>query len=419
MKLLLRLLLIAAVLAGVVAAAYQPAMRYWKERNRVKYRHAEVARGRIVSVVNSTGTIKPVISVSIGSFVSGPIKEVYVDFNDHVQKDELLARIDPRIYEANVARDRAALATALAEVNRTEALRQQAINNENRAKALQARNKDFISSTEMDQYKYNRLALEAQVNLAKAAVEQAEGNLRNSETNLEYTDIRSPVDGIVVESMVQPGQTLAASFQTPQLFILAPDMDKKMHVYASVDEADIGMLLLAQKEGKPVRFTVDSYPEDVFEGKIHQVRRSSTTTNNVVTYPVVVEAPNPEMKLFPGMTADLSFEVESRDDVVKIPNSALRFYPEREHVREEDRKLLDATEGPSDDEESTTDAILPAGEKAKANRARARRHVWIEEEGKLRAVEVFVGVNDHQFTEMRSGALKPGQKLVTGIEPKT
>jgi HlyD family secretion protein len=344
--------------------------------------------------------------------------ELLVDFNQQVKKDDLLARIDPRLYEANVARDKAALGTALAEVNRAEAMLQQAINNEHRAQALEARNKDFISETEMDQYLYNRIALEAQVELAKAAAEQARGNLENSQANFEYTFIRAPMDAMVIDKKIEPGQTLAAVYQTPELFILAPDMEKKMHVYASVDEADIGLIRAAQQRGEPVHFTVDSYPNDVFEGMIYQIRKSSTTTNNVVTYPVIVEAANPDLKLFPGMTANLSFQVEVREDVIEIPNAALRFYPAREQVREEDRKILDGTDD-DDDESATADVALPAVEKAKANRDRRRRHVWVEDGRFLRAVEVTVGVTDHLHTELISGDLKVGQKLVTGIEPKT
>jgi HlyD family secretion protein len=418
MRFFLRTLLIVALVVGVAAAAYRPAVEFWKDRNRIKYRHAETVRGRIVSVVNSTGTVKPVLSVSIGSFVSGPILELHVDFNDRVKKGDLLARLDPRIYAANVARDKAALATALAEVNRIDALYHQALNAERRAHTLKALNRDIVSPSEMDQYKFSRMSIEAQLEFARAQVDQAQGNLKNSEANLEYTNIRSPVDGTVIDRKVELGQTLAAAFQTPELFVIAPDMDQKMHVYASVDEADIGLIRQAQEENKPVHFTVAAYPEDLFAGTVYQIRKSSTTTNNVVTYPVIVEALNPDLKLAPGMTANLSFEVESRDDVVKIPNSALRFFPEREQVREEDRPLLDGVDD-SDEEEWTSQTTLPAVAKAEANRNRSRRHVWIEEDAHLKAIEVIVGISDHEFTELVAGDLAAGQKLVTGIEPET
>src|SRR5262249_2807146 len=153
--------------------------------------------------------------------------------------------------------------------------------------------------------------------LADASIDQAKANLTNSLTNLRYTDIVSPVDGIVIERKVDSGQTMAASFQTPELFIIAPDMDQFMYVYASVDEADIGQIRGAQERNKGVKFTVDAYPKELFEGSIHQVRKNSTTTQNVVTYPVVVKARNPDLKLMPGMTANISFQIEAKDDVVR------------------------------------------------------------------------------------------------------
>jgi HlyD family secretion protein len=416
MRFSVRALLAVVVLGALGAAAYRPAAQFWKERNRIKYRHAEVVRGGIVSVVNSTGTIQPVLSVSIGAFVSGPVLELHADFNDRVKKNDLLARIDPRLYAANVARDKAALATANAEVSRIEALLQQALNNERRIQALQSRN-SVISPHELDQYKYGRMSLEAQLDFAKAQVAQAEGNLKNSEANLEYTNIRSPVDGIVTDRKIEPGQTLAATFQTPELFKVALDMENRMHVYASVDEADIGLIRRAQEEGKPVHFTIASYPDDLFEGTVYQIRKSSTTTNNVVTYPVVVETANSDLKLFPGMTANLSFEVEARQDAVKVPNAALRFFPEREQVREEDKKLLDGVEV-GDEEEWTSHETLPADAKAEANRKRNRRHVWMEDGDLLKAIEVLVGISDHEYTELLAGEVKVGDQLVTGIEPE-
>jgi HlyD family secretion protein len=412
-------LLVTAILGGAGAAAYQPVVGYWKDRHRSKFRHAETARGRIVYVVNATGTIKPVLSVQIGAFVSGPVVELLVNFNDQVKKDDLLARIDPRLYEANVARDQAVLATRKAELNRAAALLQQAENEYRRVLDLQARSREYISETEMDRYKFNRISLEAELELAEAAVKQAEASLENSEANLEYTFIRAPVDGVVIERKIEPGQTLAAQFQTPELFVIAPDMEKHMHVYASVDEVEIGLIRKAQEEGRPVKFTVGAYPDDLFQGTIFQIRKSSTTTQNVVTYPVVIEAPNPELKLLPGMTANLSFEVEVREDVVKIPNAALRFYPDdRDQVHSDDQKLLDGIPATSDDG-LWDEVTLPAPEKAEANRKRNRRHVWFEADGLLRAVEVTVGVSDHRFTELVSGNLREGQKLVTGVEPKS
>jgi len=419
MRLIIKLGIVFCVVGVVAAVAVPRARTYWKERNRPKFREAKLQRGDIVSVVNSTGTIQPVLRVQVGSFVSGPIEELLVDFNDRVTKGQLMAKIDPRIYEASVARDEASLATANAEVARVKALLQQAVNDEKRAKDLREVNEDYLSDTVMDQYRFQRLSLEAQLKVAEASVKQANAQLQNSQTNLGYTEIRSPVDGIVIDRKIDEGQTLAAQFTTPEMFIVAPDMEKEMYVYASVDEADIGLIRDAQKRGESVEFTVDAYPGELFQGTIDQVRMNSTTLQNVVTYPVVVSAPNPELKLLPGMTASLSFRVEEHKDILKIPNAALRFYPKVEHVREEDKKVLEGfslKQNDEEDEEDPSTIRRSASETAEAGKRRDRRHVWVVDDHLLKAVEITTGLSDNKFTELVAGNLKEDQKLVTGVE---
>ena len=401
MKTFFKLLLILLVLGGATAAAYRPTVAWWELRNRPKFRTAVVGQGRIEFTVRSTGTVKPVKSVSVGSFVSGPIAEVLVDYNDRVTKDQLMARIDPRIYQANLQRDQAAMDTQKAQVERVKAELQRAIRDEDRSKSLHAKNKDFISDTEMDLFRFARLSLDAQLILAKASVKQAQATLDNSTANVEFTKILAPVDGIVIDKKIDTGQTLVATFQTPELFVVAPDMDKLMHVFASVDEADIGLIRRAKERERPVTFSVDAYPDDVFEGTVYQIRASSTITQNVVTYPVVVAAPNLELKLLPGMTASLEFQVDERDDVIKIPNAALRYFPRPEHVRIEDRELV-----------QPTTAAQPTDRRKRGG----KRHVWIEEEGKLRAIEVRAGISDTSYTELLEGEVKPGQALAIGID---
>jgi HlyD family secretion protein len=188
-----------------------------------------------------------------------------------------------------------------------------------------------------------------------------------------------------------------------------------MFIHASVDEADIGLINSAKQKKLPVTFTVDAYPDDLFTGAIEEIRLSSTTTQNVVTYPVVVAAPNPDLKLLPGMTASISFEVERRKDVVKVPNSALRFFPLAQHVREEDKPLLEGKDTKKQDDQQQ-ETNLSAEERAHARQKRTRRHVWVQEGFKLRAVEVHTGLSDSQFTELARGDLKVGDKLVIGIE---
>ncbi len=424
MRTLLKLLVVLAVLGGLGYAASGPIRAYWAERSKVTWRTAKVEEGEIIAVVNSTGSLKPKLQVSIGSFVSGPIQELHVEFNQEVKQGDLLALIDPRIYQASVARDKAALANRVADVQRVQAQLQQAINDEKRAVALRQEDKTFIAQAEMDKFMFTRLGLEAQLAVSKTSIDQAQATLDNSELNLDYTNIRSPVDGIVIDRKIDPGQTLAAQFQTPELFIIAPDMREEMHVHASVDEADIGQIHAAQKKNYPVTFTVDAYDE-LFLGKVNEIRLSSTTAQNVVTYPVIVGAPNPDLKLLPGMTASLSFQVDERDNVIKLPNSALRFYPDAKYVRAEDLPILEGlassqpTESePSGDGESGDVIAQSARERAEAQKKRSQRHVWVADGQKLRAVAVTVGLTDGRFSEVVSGELQPGQELVTGIQPK-
>ncbi len=437
LKLTLVLALLMAVLAGGGAAAYF-GLRYWRARNKPEFRTAEAVRGEIVSVVNATGTVQPKLRVSVGSVVSGPIVKLNVDYNDVVKKvddeeelspeekeERLLAEIDPRIYEAAVQRDQAALNRAEAEIRHVGALRDQAQSDYRRALRVQEvseeEEEEFISETELDQYMYNYWSLEAQLAVAWASHDQAKANLENSQANLGYTKIYSPVDGIVIDRKIDEGQTLAAQFQTPELFVVAPDMDKEMYVYASVDEADIGKIRRAQEGEQPVFFTVDAYPEDLFEGKIHQIRKNPNTVQNVVTYPVVVTTPNPEMKLLPGMTANLSFQIEKRGEVLKIPNAALRFYPEeKEHVREEDQEILEGVEEEEDTEQDQDSGDLrSAVQRILARKERKKRHVWVKEGEKLKAVEISVGLSDFKYTEMESGDLEEGEELVTGLKNKS
>jgi HlyD family secretion protein len=412
MRRLRKWLIILGLLGAAGTAVAVPVASWWQKRNAPKYTTAAVSKGRVETVVNSTGTVKPARQVTIGAFVSGPISEIFVDFNGVIKKDQLLARIDPRLPQAAVDRDRATLATQRAELKRVEAQLQQAKNNEERALKLMAVNKDYLSGTEFDQFHFSRLTLEAQAELAKASIQQAEANLKNSEANLGYTEIRAPVDGIVIERKVEPGQTVAASFQTPELFIVAPDMDKMMHVFASVDEADIGQIRTAQSRGRAVKFTVDAYPGDLFEGKIWQVRNSSATTQNVVTYPVVIEAPNPELKLMPGMTANISFQIDHKDDVLRVPAAALRYVPPPERVREQDKHHVEAK--PTNPHESAP--AKTATEKVDLARKRQERIVWAQDGERLRAIPVTLGLIENQFAEVVKGELADGQALVTGTE---
>ena len=250
MKTLFRLLIVVGILGGIGSAAYYPTKNYFEERNRPKWRTQSVTKGDIAQTVNSTGKVQPIHRVSVGASVSGPIKELHVDYNSPVVEGQLLARIDPRIYKSTVERDKAQLLTRQAEVVRAEALQQQAANDERRGGDLKKGNRDFISEAELDQFRFVRMTRDAELLVSKANVDQAKAQLDNSLTNLAFTDILSPCDGIIIEKKIDIGQTLASQFQTPEMFVVAPQMDQLMHIYASVDEADIGMIRKAQLDGQ-------------------------------------------------------------------------------------------------------------------------------------------------------------------------
>lgn len=423
LKFLLKSALVIGVLIGIGYVAYPPIAKQIAERNKPRWRTTKVEKGAITKVVNATGTIKPTKSVQVGSFVSGPIQDLFVEFNQEVKRDEILATIDPRLFAANVARDEATLATRRADVARVKALLQRAINDENRAIELRNENVDFIARSEMDQVKFNVLSLRAQLEIAKASIKQAEATLKNSKANLDYCEIKSPEDGMIIDRKVEPGQTLAAQFQTPELFVVGVGLREKMHVFADVDESEIGLIRDAANENQPVKFTVTAYPDDLFEGKIEEVRFSSAETQNVVTYPVVVGSPNPDLKLLPGMTADLSFQIKKLEDVIKIPKAALRFYPpDKKYVHPDDHKIIDGTafmnSSSEDDDEEDATLQVPASERIKASKRAKKRHVWVVENELLRAIEVEVGLSDNSHSVLISGDLDEDVELVTGQKAK-
>jgi HlyD family secretion protein len=413
-------LVVLGVLVGSAGAAIRPALNYWRNRNQPQWRFADVQQGDIISVVNATGKVQPVRKITVGSFVSGPIDTSVpmVGFNEEVQKGQVLCKIDPRIYQANLDRDEATLKSRQAEVRRADAQLRQARRDLDRAIKLREEDKSFIAQAEMDKFYFSVLSFEAQKGLAEASVKVAQSQLAFSEAQMEYCEIRAPETGIIIDRKIEPGQTLAAQFQTPELFVIAPNIRERVDLLASVDESEIGLIREAHAKHLPVSFTVDAYADELFEGKIEEVRMNASTTQNVVTYPVIVSSPNPDLKLLPGMTASISFEVAERRGILKIPNSALRFYPNPKQVREEDRPLLEGKVEGTDEEgkEVKSERSLSASERAVARRKRNLRHVWIVDGLLLRAVAVETGLSDSQFTELISGELESGTRLVIGLQ---
>lgn len=364
-----KILIISAIAIVVVVAGF---ILFRGKGNEPKFRTEKVTRGDIEMAVTATGTVNPVTTVLVGTQVSGTVKNIYVDFNSPVKKGQLIARIDPALFDAQVNQARANLLSAKANLEKAEASEVDAKRTMERNKELLSKN--LIAQSDFDTAETNYETAKASVSAAKSQVAQTDAALSSAETNLFYTRIVSPVDGIVVSRNVDVGQTVAASFQTPTLFSIAQDLTK-MQIDTNVAEADIGNVTV----GQDVQFTVDAYPDITFKGKVWQVRNAPITVQNVVTYDVVIQVSNPELKLKPGMTANVSIIVSIKRDVLKIPNVALRFRP---------------------------------AEEVKTAAQQRRSAVWILEQEKPKRVPVSTGISDGAYTEIVSGEIKEGQELI-------
>jgi HlyD family secretion protein len=333
-----------------------------------------VTRGDIQATVTATGTVNPVTTVLIGTQVSGTLKKLFVDFNSRVKKGQVIAQIDPSTFESQVLQARANLLSAQANLDKAETTLVDAKRTFERNKELFSKN--LIARGDLDTAETSYQANRAQVSASKAQVEQAKASLDYARQNLAYTKILSPVEGVVISRNVDVGQTVAASFQTPTLFTIAQDLTK-MQINTNVAESDIGVV----KVGQDVEFTVDAYPDIAFKGKVRQIRQAPITVQNVVTYDVVVQVSNRDLKLMPGMTANVSVILTTKQDVIRISNAALRF------------RLADRSTGSG-----------PAEKKGPA--------VWILENNKPRRVSIIPGVSDGTYTEIISGDLKEGQQII-------
>ncbi len=359
--------------------------------NGVQFKTVSVSRGDLRATVTATGTVSAVTTVLVGTQVSGTVKQLFVDYNSPVKKGQLLAQIDPALPEAKVAQSRANLQAAAANVEKAESALTDADRTLERNRTLFARN--FIARSDLDTADTNRLSALAQLNVAKAQVEQQKAALNQDETNLNYTRILSPVDGIVISRNVDIGQTVAASFQTPTLFSIAQDLTR-MQIDTNVDEADIGRV----RVGQPVRFTVDAYPDSTFPGKVSEIRNAPTTIQNVVTYDVVVKVANPELKLKPGMTANVSIITAVEKGVLKVPNAALRF------------KWQPAGAAPERGGAGAAAAGRPQA--LRAENGAKTRGVWILDGQKPRRALLTLGISDGNDTAILSGELKEGDAVI-------
>jgi HlyD family secretion protein len=340
------------------------------------YRTDPVSLGDIQQSVTATGTVNAVTTVQVGTQVSGTIKTLFVDFNSRVKKGQLIAQIDPSTFESQVQQAQANLLAAQAGLEKSESSLANDKKTFERNKELLA--KKLVAQSDLDTAETNYQTDKAQVASAKAQIEQAKAALDYARQNLAYTKIISPVDGVVISRNVDVGQTVAASFQTPTLFTIAQDLTK-MQIDTNVAESDIGVI----KNGQEVDFTVDAYPDTTFKGKVWQIRQAPITVQNVVTYDVVIQVNNHDLKLMPGMTANVSVIIVTRNAVLRITNAGLRF-------RFTDR---------------------PAGAGAGATEKKGPV-VWVLENGKPRRVNITPGISDGTYTEIVSGDLKEGQQII-------
>jgi HlyD family secretion protein len=373
-----------------------------ERKAQVRYRTAGIERGSVVSIVSATGTINPVVSVQVGTQVSGMIKSLHADFNSQVKAGDKVAVIDPEPFKAR--RDQAAgnLEMARSTVARARADLAQRKRERDRVESLVAQ--EFVSQNDVDVAVTNYQSAEAQLRVSEAQVKQAEAALNAAELELKYTVIRSPVDGVVVARNVEVGQTVASSFATPNLFLIALDLTK-MQVDTNVSESDIG----GMTEGKEATFTVDAYPGAQFAGVIRQVRLAPINVQNVVTYNVVVAVDNEDLRLKPGMTANVSIIVSQKDQVLKVPNAALRFSPPQSERDE-------GASGVGRPAKADAGGGGHLGDRSEDPSGQVRR-VWkVTTNGEPEPFMVRTGISDGVSTEVLAGPVAEGDMVVIGVE---
>jgi HlyD family secretion protein len=360
------------LLAGVAAAgAWWALARRGGGGPAVTYQTTAARRGDLVSQVTATGTLSPVVLVQVGSQVSGTIAELGADYNARVTREQVIARLDPRFFQTAVSQARARVVSARADLVRAQAAAQNARAQHARLKPLV--DKGVVPRADLDTSVAEVKSADAQVEVARAAIAQAGAALEQAEVNLAYTTIHAPIDGIVISRNVNVGQTVAASLQSPTLFVIAGDL-RRMEVHTSVAESDIGQL----HEGMDAEFTVDAFPDRRFAGRVEQVRYEATTVSNVVTYDAVIRVANDSLELRPGMTASVSFILDRRHDVLLVPTRALRYRPQG----------------------------APPPERRQAA-------VWVQRDGSPVAVRVELGLSDGTSSEVISGELAPGDRVIT------
>ncbi len=380
----------------------------------IQFRMEKVTRGDMQVVVTATGTLSAVRTVQVGSQVSGTLQKLNVDFNDKVKQGQIVAQIDPTFLEASVRDAEASLQRSTAQYNES--------------KRAYERQKTLLEKNLSSQAEYD--AALAQFEANDAARKQSVAGVERAKINLRYATIKSPIDGVVISRAVDVGQTVAASFSAPTLFTIANDLTK-MEVQANVDEADIGKVTKDQE----VSFTVDAYPEQIFKGKVRQVRLSPQVTQNVVNYTVIIDVPNPDMKLMPGMTATVTILIDKKEAVLRVPNFALRFNPPEEYIEQK----KDSTKNDGNDSARAErrkqfmermqreggggmggGGFDPAAMQRRFG-GRGPSRLWVmNDKKKLESIMVRTGMTDGTFTEIVRGKIEEGKEIVVGtVAPKS
>ena len=389
---------------------------------KVQWESSAVDRGRIVARVTATGTLSALVTVQVGSQVSGRIQQLLVDYNSPVKKGQLIAKIDPQIFQASLEQARANFAAAEGNLLKAKVQAEQAEIDFKRQANLSERK--LIAPADYDNAKSNLAVAKAQIAVNQGNLQQTKAALFQARVNLAYTNIISPTDGVVISRSVDVGQTVAASLQAPTLFVIAEDL-RKMQVDTSVAEADVGKLTA----GMDATFIVDAFPGERFKGKVRQIRNAAQTVQNVVTYDAVIDVDNSELKLRPGMTANVNFVFANRDSVLRVPNAALRFRPSPEalaavNLDSKGSRAGDETAGGASSSPESKSGGKRMGGSGKGDDQPDRKSVWVLKEGAPSSIRIKVGASDGSKTEVVEGALAEGDMVitdatVTGVAAKT
>jgi len=373
---------------------------------------AAVTRGDVIAKVNATGTLAPVTTVQVGSQVSGTIKALHADYNSRVKKGQVIAELDPSLFQTQVEQARSTLIKVEADADRAKVELDDATSKGRRAQELY--DQKLISRNDLETAQATAAQAEAALKSAQAMVTQARAALNQNQVNLDHTIITAPIDGIVISRNVDVGQTVAASMQAPTLFVIAQDLGH-MQVSASIDESDIGRIAA----GQPVTFRVDAYPTETFHGTVSQVRLDSKTEQNVVSYTTMIDVPNEDLKLKPGMTANVTVQIAMNENTLRVPNAALRFRPADQGAGGREQVAGGGSEQTAGGSQVRPTATSGAGHAPRAFGAgggdRSSGRVFALRNGEFVPVRVRTGVTDGTMTAVVDGDLKEGDQVVTGM----